>query len=230
MNTELSSDNIVSKIDSLEKVLAPEIKRQQATYESSCVNWEKEVERMREFAYTRPAYQRLHIRNVHYLPNVCKVILKSNIQDACTFDVNTLKIDTSSWSGYYFPTIPITVTVKPKDGYEFVKWSEDHGNEKTITFDLPIDGNNETTLTIEALFDNNDPIDANSKFTVSPNPTRDKFNLEINLTSPKILELKCVDMTGKIIFTDNLHCSSGQNTFNFDLINFKLAPDRKSVV
>ncbi|MGI6369774.1 MAG: CotH kinase family protein [Candidatus Kapaibacterium sp.] len=224
MNTEFSSDNIVSKIDSLEKVLAPEIKRQQATYDSSCVNWEKEVERMREFATNRPAYQRLHLREIHYLPNVCKVILKSNIPDACTFDINTLTIDTSSWSGYYFPTIPITVTVKPKDGYEFVKWSEDHGNEKTITFDLPIDGNNETTLTIEALFDNNDSIDTNSRFTISPNPTRDKFNLELNLSTPKILELKCIDMTGKTIFTDNLHCSGGQNTFNFNLMNFKLAP------
>ena len=224
MNTEFSSDNIVSKIDSLEKVLAPEIKRQQATYDSSCVNWEKEVERMREFATNRPAYQRLHLREIHYLPNVCKVILKSNIPDACTFDINTLTIDTSSWSGYYFPTIPITVTSKPKDGYEFVKWSDDYGKEKTITFDLPIDENNETTLTIEALFDNNDPIDANSKFTVSPNPTRDKLDLEFNLSCPKILELKCVDVTGKTIFADNLYCSGGQNIFNFDLINFKFAP------
>lgn len=80
-----------------------------------------------------------------------EVTLKVNDVESGTIQLNTTTPDLSggSWTGKYYTDYPITVTVIPADGYEFVCWSGSvESNSDTIEAEVTVGG-----ITLEAIFE-----------------------------------------------------------------------------
>jgi hypothetical protein len=57
--------------------------------------------------------------------------------------------------------------------------------------------------------------------SVYPNPAQDYFNLAISSTSTGMAQLILVDSNGRAVLNKEVNLSSGDNTFNLDISNFK---------
>ncbi len=106
---------------------------------------------------------------------------------------------------YYNMDDEITLTATPEEGYEFVNWTDEDGdelsNEAEFNFTMP---DNNVTLTVN--FEEGVFIEELSKedINVYPNPAQDKLIVESNET---IKSIKLIDIRGNIIknkFADEL--------------------------
>ena len=221
LNTEFLPKNLIPKIDNISSTLAPEIKRQQALYPESCIDWEDEIIRIKDFLANRKEKQTLHIREIHKLARLYKINISSNIQNACTFKVNSLNLEVDNWEGMYFQEIPITITVKPNKNYKFIGWNT-YDTNKTIIINLPnINDTVDTCLYLEAIFETNTEH-INIEFTEYPNPIQNNFNINIKTDNPVIANMEIIDIMGNKIYERNLNCYKDiNNIFNlsFEEIN-----------
>ena len=101
---------------------------------------------MENFGNNRRSYAINHLRNELDLPNLAQLTINISPVEAGSVDLNTLSIEESSWSGYYFPGIPINVSAKPNDGFIFSHWLEFPDSNHTIHVDIT------TPFTLTAIF------------------------------------------------------------------------------
>ena len=91
---------------------------------NSTVNWESRLSTMETFGNNRRSYAINHLRNEFNLPNLAQLTINTSPAGSGTIDLNTLNIDDDSWSGYYFPSVPVKVEAKQNNGYIFSHWLE----------------------------------------------------------------------------------------------------------
>ena len=103
---------------------------------NSAINWEERLNIMENFGNNRRSYAINHLRNELDLPNLAQLTINISPVEAGSVDLNTLSIEESSWSGYYFPGIPINVSAKPNDGFIFSHWLEFPDSNHTIHVDI----------------------------------------------------------------------------------------------
>ena len=103
---------------------------------NSAINWEERLNVMENFGNNRRSYAINHLRNELGLPNLAQLTINISPVGAGSVDLNTLSIDESSWSGYYFPGIPINVKAKQNDGFIFSHWLEFPDSNHTIHIDI----------------------------------------------------------------------------------------------
>ena len=58
---------------------------------------------MQSFSANRRSYAINHLRNKFSLPNLALLILNIESSEKGFINLNSLKIDSEEWSGYYFP-------------------------------------------------------------------------------------------------------------------------------
>lgn len=122
MNSIFIPEETIPILDSLANNIRSEIPFHTAKWEGSASNWEKQIDTIRNFLINRSESIYKHISLFFNLSGETVLILSSNIGDACSFEVNSLKIDNSRWFGKYFKDIPIRIKCKAKEGYKFVRW------------------------------------------------------------------------------------------------------------
>ena len=103
---------------------------------NSTVNWEWRLEVMENFGNNRRTYAINHLQNKFDLPNLAQVELNIVPENAGSIKLNTLEINESGWVGYYFPTIPIRLTAKQNDGYQFSHWLEFPDSTNMLNIDI----------------------------------------------------------------------------------------------
>ena len=69
MATNFSTENVIAKIDERYNLLKPEMEMHQARWGLSMATWEKEVERLREYARTRPGLLLGYIQDYYKFSN-----------------------------------------------------------------------------------------------------------------------------------------------------------------
>lgn len=214
LNSSFQPANLVDKVDKIAGILEPEIQRQHNLYDSSCVNWNQEIDRIREFVQNRAENQRFHLRETHKLKKTVEVNLRSNIENACNFKINTITVDGNYWSGAYFVEAPIEISVLPNKDYKFIGWSNFDTN-KTIVVFLPVNDSANASFELEAIFEENfDNI--NITFDDYPNPIFDQSNINIETDEPAVALMEVRDLMGNHVYNCDLHCFKGKNSFNFE--------------
>ncbi len=99
--------------------------------------WASRVNGLRTFAGNRPAYALTNIVNEFALGGMARLTLDLT-NGAGRITVNSLTIDAATpgldvpakpypWSGNYFKTVPVTVSVTPDPGFAFVRWETPSG-------------------------------------------------------------------------------------------------------
>lgn len=122
LNSIFIPQETIHILDSLANNIRSEIPFHCAKWEGSAKDWEKQIDTIRNFLLNRPENIYKHISWFFNLLGETFLMLSSTIDNACSFEVNSLKIDSSHWSGKYFKDIPIRIKCNVKEGYKFVKW------------------------------------------------------------------------------------------------------------
>ena len=148
INTDFSTEVLSRQLDSIRDVYQPLIKYQNEKWPETVVNWDENINIIYDFIEKRPDYY-LEFANIELKePGIATLNLSTYPNNSGTFKVNTIKVDTSEWSGRYFQTIPVTITAVPNHGMKFVKWNHDSlGTEPTITTTIP------ESIELEAIFE-----------------------------------------------------------------------------
>ncbi len=162
LNTRFLATNVKAKIETNETIVSNEMPAHIAKWgETSITAWRSKVNDMKNFANQRIPFVRSFIRNEFGLSFQKRVDLAIVSPNAGSIQLNTIRITDNEWSGFYFPSVPITLTAIAQPGYTFSHWSgASTSTAKTITID-PISNlqltanfieNESNNLTSEVLF------------------------------------------------------------------------------
>ena len=128
LNSTFLQSNMNKILDSILYDMLPGIPLQKARWEGSVVDFDNQIELIKEFIEKRPAYYREQLREYFELSGISKIDLSSDIDKACTFSVNSLENLNNLWQGYYLNDIPIEIVVHPNHGFKFVNWKIGENN------------------------------------------------------------------------------------------------------
>jgi len=137
LNTRFLAANVRSKIDANETIVSKEMPAHINKWgQTSMTAWRSKVNDMKNFAGQRPDFMRSYIRGTFSLPTHKRVDLSIATPNAGSIQLNTIRITDNQWSGFYFPSVPITLTAIAKPGYTFSHWSgASVSTEQTIIID-----------------------------------------------------------------------------------------------
>ena len=124
LNTIFSSKIVNFKIDSIQNLLKDEMPYHFKKWRSSNIErWERNVQKMKDYASNRPYYVRLHLMDRFDLSDTITVDIQNQDPKAGYVQINSIRVDTS-FEGVYFKDAAPSVEAKAKYGYEFLKWHE----------------------------------------------------------------------------------------------------------
>lgn len=133
LNTELGSQRVVSRIDSLEALynytMPEHINRWNKPQDMN--TWLDNIAHLKTFAVNRPPYLRSHIMNYFnatepLAQNITDTsYITVQVQDSMMgyIIVSTIRPSGYPWSGLYFHDVPVPIRAVPKTGYRFKNWS-----------------------------------------------------------------------------------------------------------
>ena len=134
MNTSFLPSRIISTIDDLKNVIAPEMPEEISRW-SVPVNlseWEMYINREKDFAAARPTFQREHIRLKFGISSNINATLNVSNTNHGYIKMNTVSITEGTpgivsnpypWAGIYFNGIPLKLKAIAKPGFVFSFWS-----------------------------------------------------------------------------------------------------------
>ena len=134
MNTSFLSSRIISTIDELKNVIAPEMPEEISRWSvpSNLTDWEIYLNREKDFAAARPTFQRNHIRLKFGISSNINANLNVSDENHGCIKMNTIAIVDGTpgiignpypWTGIYFNGIPIKLRAIAKPGFVFSYWS-----------------------------------------------------------------------------------------------------------
>ena len=152
LNSRFSPEEILDKIDALEKVYEPLVQEQYSQYGQKG-NYADNVEQVRAFARTRNRELLLKLSKQFPLGGRYTISVKSSEALHGTILLNTAEIsedclENGVWSGTYFKNLPMTVTAVAAEGYAFDYWegASVAKGVNTITFAAGEIGTNMTLI------------------------------------------------------------------------------------
>lgn len=133
MNSNFSSDRVISVSTSMKNKILPEMQEHLDRWKGTIFSWwEDEINVVHQFASQRPQFQRQHIRQKFEIESNINATL--NVSDASQgfIKINTINILPTTpgiptnpypWTGVYFHNIPVKITAAAFPGYQFSHWT-----------------------------------------------------------------------------------------------------------
>ena len=147
MNREFLPENINKLIDSLYNNIKDEMQ-----YHKYFWGGGENGDRMKDFARTRPANMRKHLRKNFDVGDDVVVTLTENDSKAGYIELNSLTLKKFPWNGSYFKNVPVRLRAIARPGYKFVRW-ENTTESKTISTSAGIELSLGDNVTINAVFE-----------------------------------------------------------------------------
>jgi len=145
LNSRFLAPKVRAAIETNEAIVSNEMSRHINKWgNTSMPAWRNKVNNMKSFASQRPVFVRGHIKNELDLPFHKQVNLKIDNPEGGSIQLNTIRVTDASWSGFYFPTVPISLTAVAKPGFSFSHWSGEVNSEE---ISISIDPNKTINLT-----------------------------------------------------------------------------------
>jgi len=122
MNSRFLSEKVHAHIESIRDMISSEMSAHFSRWGESSNQWNNDVDNLKDFASQRLNFCREHILDVYNLPEYHQVQILNTLPSHGYVQLNSLRIEDSSWNGIYFENVPINITALPRPGYQFVKW------------------------------------------------------------------------------------------------------------
>lgn len=123
LNSNFRADNVNKAIDLKSAAISDEIGLHLKRWSGGSKEyWLSVVQRLKYFANNRPANVLGYMRTKFDFQTPQLITARADSMQGL-IQLNSLKLRTFPWKGYYFPDVPITLTAIPKVGYKFVKWT-----------------------------------------------------------------------------------------------------------
>ncbi|MBT8079594.1 MAG: CotH kinase family protein [Gammaproteobacteria bacterium] len=148
LNSRFLPANVTGHIDSIAATIESEMSTHFLRWQDYVnVDWATEVDDMKTFANNRPQHLIAHIEDQFGLSGTYQLTVDNANPSAGDVQLNSLTIDSNSWTGSYFNDIPVTLTAVPAPGFVFSQWQgASTSTNEQIELDLAVDS------TIEAVF------------------------------------------------------------------------------
>ena len=159
INTSLSSEFALERLDKFIDIYEPEFDRHLERWNLKTFDRDQHLERMKLFAKNRPEYMRKHLREFFDLGEDSELIISAT--DGGHVVLNEfIKIGKEHFYGEYFQGIPIDLKVVPEYGYRFSHWegisNEEVKNNKTLEVSFSA---NKEKMYVNAVFESfNHPL------------------------------------------------------------------------
>lgn len=137
LNTRYQPDHVHGIIDSLKQILSPHMGEHIDRWHrpESEIGWENRIYLMKDFAEQRPVFMWNHLEEFFRLssPDTITLIHDFSLADIyiegmpLNYSTPGFSRKDSTWSGMYFPDIPLTITLNNKSQETFSGWF--HGDE-----------------------------------------------------------------------------------------------------
>jgi hypothetical protein len=121
LNTTLAPASVIARIDALAAELQPDIAYETIRWPRP-VNWESNVEELRDFARRRPDFVRQHIVEGLNLNGTAQLTFDPPVDSSGYVAVHGSLLPDLPWQGTYFQGVPVQVTAVPMPGYRFAGW------------------------------------------------------------------------------------------------------------
>jgi len=132
LNSSFKSDSVIKVLNTLIEERSEEVSNHQKRWNRSLFDYQKHIDGIRFFLEHRPLILLNQIDEKFYHKKLCKLKISANLKNACLFNLNTI-LGNTEIDGYFFKTLPLTITAIPNDGYKFVGWNIDTSSSNTIT-------------------------------------------------------------------------------------------------
>jgi hypothetical protein len=139
LNTRFLAPQVNRHIDSLRAQIVSEVPAHYALWGGDQNYWSSQVNNMKTFANSRPAFVKTHIRTQFNLPAFHRLTLDNQTPELGYILLNSLTIKETLWSGDYFQRVPITLTIVPTSTWDFSHWEGadvDDSTQLQITIDM----------------------------------------------------------------------------------------------
>ncbi|MBL7112988.1 MAG: CotH kinase family protein, partial [Bacteroidales bacterium] len=125
--TTYEPERVVGIVDSLKSNLENEMPGHIARWGSeggifSMTEWENYIEGMKDFAWQRPPYALNHLLETFGIDDADKVNLSLDIEEGGHIVLNGIVLEKNTFTGEYYPGLPVELDIKPSPGYVFKEW------------------------------------------------------------------------------------------------------------
>ena len=121
LNTIYSERTVGKTIDSIYNLIAEEMVMHRKRWGGRMSTWERNVQRLRDFANKRPTHLRSHLQQVFSLGDTIQIEIDPPGEGVKRIIFNNMKIQ-QPFKGTYFKSFPFDVEIKIQSGYKFMGW------------------------------------------------------------------------------------------------------------
>ncbi|MFN6946946.1 MAG: CotH kinase family protein, partial [Cytophagaceae bacterium] len=133
LNSSFKTERMLDLLTEMSSVVEPLVEEHHHRWNrpwGGKAGWQEDIDKMKEYAQLRPAYQVQHLRDYFDLSE--PELLTVDVYGNGRVKVNSLLIDENTpgiedvpypWSGAYFPEIAVNITAVPDLGYRFTGWN-----------------------------------------------------------------------------------------------------------
>lgn len=149
LNTTFHPDTVNNHLDYFQAMYEQEMPYHFERWGGNMKRWHQSIKVMHDFATYRPTYMRKFIMQKFGLSDTSSVKIDGD-GSMGSVKLNSIKLKQFPFEGIYFAGNEITITAKPKFGYEFVGWEGHDSKELTLVIDPTED------LDLKAIFKRKD--------------------------------------------------------------------------
>lgn len=121
LNTSLLPERVLTKIDSFQRLLEPEMPRHIDRWNLSTKEWHHQIGVLKNFARLRPGYIRQYLVEAFDTGSLAQVSLRPSPGGKIVLN-DHITVDTFGFTGTYFENIPVSIRAMPEPGYRFAGW------------------------------------------------------------------------------------------------------------
>ncbi len=204
-NTTFGAANMLSQLDSVTALIAPEMNQHALRWGGTYGEWYNNVQKLRNFIVSRCSNLSSGLMSCYSLTGPYDLTVDSDPEGTGGVKLNSITLDQLPWTGSYFGGIQTSLKAVPYPGYEFDSWTSLHhsfspaANSDSVAFSLTssdtVHAHYYYTSVPELMFHD-------LKAVAYPNVFSDEITLDYSLPDKMPVSVRLYTLQGKEINTD----------------------------
>jgi len=123
LNTAFTKDYMISLLDSMAAIIAPEMTAHTARWGGTVIKWQSNVQRIRDFITARNSIMAAGLRECYNLTGPYDIVIDAEPEGVGQVKINSLELSQFPWDGEYYGGIDVKLlAIETNPYYEFDRW------------------------------------------------------------------------------------------------------------